>query len=118
MTETEARHLSELGGSYEDLARPFLFGDPNWLRALLAEAGFSDLRVEERTIEGRFPAEGFIKNVEFAYSAVVPQFSEDPARFSAFVEAVEAELRDTLERYRDDGEIVFPIAVNVAGASA
>ena len=101
LTDVEASHLQELGQTYEDLAGPFLFGDAEGLRDLLSGAGFSDVRVEEREIEGRFPAERFVENVEFAYSAVVPEFSEDPRRFAAFVAV-------------DGDEIVFPIRVNVA----
>jgi SAM-dependent methyltransferase len=116
LTEVEARHLSVLGVPYEELAGPFLFGDPHWLRDLAAGAGFSDVRVEERSFEARFPADGFIENVEFAYSAVVPQFSEDPAAFDEFVQVVEREVRDVLARHRDGDQIVFPLHVNLAAA--
>jgi hypothetical protein len=117
LTETEARYLTVLGVSYEDLAGPFLFGDPEWLGRLLAEAAFEDVRVHERTIEARFPAECFVENVEFAYSAVVPQFSEDPEAFGAFVRSVDHDLRDVLDDHRDGDRIVFPIRVNVAVAT-
>jgi ubiquinone/menaquinone biosynthesis C-methylase UbiE len=117
LTEAEAQHLSTLGMSYEELAGPFLFGDPGWLHSMLADAGFANVGVEERTIEARFPATGFVENVEFAYSAVVPEFSEEPAAFAAFVEAVDRDLRDTLDRHREGDEIVFPARVNFAAGA-
>jgi ubiquinone/menaquinone biosynthesis C-methylase UbiE len=118
MTDVEVRHLARVGMSYEDLAQPFLFGDPEWLRRLLADAGFEDVRVEPRSFDARFPAEGFVENLEFAYSAVIPEFSEDPAAFGAFVEAVDRDLQDVLARHREGGEIVFPLHLNVAAATA
>jgi SAM-dependent methyltransferase len=118
LTEVEARHLEALGVTYEELAGPFLHGDPEWLHALLADSGFGDVRVEERTFEARFAADGFVENVEFAYSAVVPEFSDDPERFAAFVEAVDRDARETLERHRDGAEIAFDVAVNVGAGVA
>ena len=119
LTEVELRHLEDLGMGYEDLAGPFLHGDPDWLRALLEDGGFADVRVEERAFEARFPAERFVENLEFAYSAVVPEFSEDPDRFAAFVAAVDRDARETLDRHRDGDAIVFPVGVNVgAGVAA
>jgi SAM-dependent methyltransferase len=118
LTETEARHLSVLGVTYEELAGPFLHGDPDWLRGLVAGAGFDDVGVEPRSFEARFPAAGFVENLEFAYSAVIPEFSEDPAAFGVFVEAVDRDLRDVLDAHRQGDEIVFTLHANIATAAA
>jgi ubiquinone/menaquinone biosynthesis C-methylase UbiE len=118
MTEVELRHLADVGMTYEQLAQPFLFGDPEWLHALVANAGFEAVRVESRTVDARFPADGFVENVEFAYSAVIPEFAEDRSAFAAFVEAVDREMQDLLARHREGDEIVFPLHLNVAAAEA
>jgi ubiquinone/menaquinone biosynthesis C-methylase UbiE len=118
MTEVELRHLTAVGMTYEDLAGPFLFGDPEWLQALITDAGFGDVRVEPRAFEARFPAGGFVENVEFAYSAVIPEFAEDPAAFREFVAAVDRDMRDVLTRHRQGDEIVFPMHVNIGRGTA
>jgi SAM-dependent methyltransferase len=118
MTEVEVRHLAQVGMTYEDLAQPFLYGEPEWLRRLVADAGLADVHVETRVFEGRFPADGFVENVEFAYSAVIPEFAEDPAAFRAFVDAVDREMADLVARHCDGDEIAFPLHVNVAAGHA
>lgn len=114
LTEIEASHLSTVGMTYEELAIPFLFDDPDRLRTLLSDAAFSKIHVEQHTIEARFPAGDFIENIEFGYSAVIPEFSENPAAFQAFVEAVNQEMGDILDEHRVGNEIVFPVGVNLA----
>jgi ubiquinone/menaquinone biosynthesis C-methylase UbiE len=118
MTEVEVHHLADVGMSYEELAQPFLYGDPEWLREIAAGAGFDDVRVEPRSFEARFAAEGFVERLELAYSAVIPEFSEDPAAFRAFVEAVDRDMQDVFARHRDGSHIVFPLHLNVAVATA
>ncbi|MBD0328635.1 MAG: methyltransferase domain-containing protein [Thermoleophilia bacterium] len=118
MTEVEMRHLADLGMTYEDLAQPFLFGDPEWLHGLLAGAGFGAVDVEPRSLEARFPADGFVENAEFAYSAVVPEFVDDPGAFAAFVDVVDQEMAELVARHRDGDEIAFPLHLNVAAATA
>jgi ubiquinone/menaquinone biosynthesis C-methylase UbiE len=114
MADVEAPHLAGVGMTYEELAQPFLFGDVESLERLLVDAGFADVRVEPRSFEGRFPADGFVEKVEFAYSAVIPEFADDPDAFREFVEAVDRDLEDHLARHRDGDEIVFPLHLNVA----
>jgi ubiquinone/menaquinone biosynthesis C-methylase UbiE len=113
MADVEVRHLAHVGMTYEDLVRPFMFGDPEWLRRLLVEAGFDDVHVEQRSFEARFPAHHFVENVEFAYSAVIPEFAANPAAFREFVERVDGDMQELLARHRDDGEIAFPLHLNV-----
>lgn len=114
LTDIEAGHLNPLGLTYEDLTGPFRFGDPTRLRELVTDAGFSQVQVEERLIEARFPTIDFVENIEFGYSAVIPEFSESPAAFRAFVEAVDREMDDILEAHRVGDEIVFTIGANIA----
>ena len=114
LTEVEARHLEPLGVTYEDVAGPFLFGDPDILGSIFVEAGFHDVRVAERTLEVSFPnAERFVENVELAYSAVVPDLAADPSAFEAYVEAVRTDLQPELERYRKADSVVFTLSSNL-----
>lgn len=119
LTEAEVRHLSVVGVTYEDAAAPFLRGDPDWLREAVADAGLGDVQVEERSFEARFPSpETFVANLEFAYSAVIPEFSEDPEAFDSFVASVASEVEDLVARHTEGDEVVIPMHVNVAVATA
>ena len=119
LCEAELGRLSPLGLGFEDVAAPFLLGDAEELRRLVGAAGFSDVVVEERVLEARFASpETFVADVEFAYSAVIPQFSEDPAAFAAFVAAGERDTRDLVDAHTEGGEVVFDLAVNLARATA
>jgi hypothetical protein len=82
----------------------------------VADGGFDEVRVEPRVFEARFPADGFVENVESAYSAVIPEFSEDPSAFRAFVETVDRGLKELPARHRDG--IAFPLHLNVAAGTA
>jgi SAM-dependent methyltransferase len=117
LTESEgARHLAGLGVGYDDVAAPFLMGDPEWLRGVVAQAGFDDVHVETRTFTARFPAQAFVENLEFAYSAVIPAFAEDPAAFDGFVEAVAADTAELVAEHTMEGMVSFPMYVNLASA--
>jgi hypothetical protein len=118
LCETEHRHLDVAGMSFEDVAAPFLFGDAAALRDVVAGAGFEGVEVAPRAIEARFPAADFVATLEHAYSAVVPAYAEEPARFQAFVAAVGRDLAPIVERHRRGDEVVFPMAFNLAVAIA
>jgi SAM-dependent methyltransferase len=119
LVETEARHLAPLGIGFEDTARPFLFGDPEWLRSLLGGEGLGDVRVESRRFEARFAASPtLVRDIEHAYSAVVPEFAANPNAFAAFVAAVERDMQDELDARRDGPAVVFWMRVNLAAGSA
>lgn len=115
----ESRHLATLGVKYDDLIAPFSLSDGEYIRALLAEAGFSKIGITSTTIEARFPSPAtFAQNIETAYGAVIPAFVKDPAAFSAFVRAVEEETRGIVERFTQGGYVVFPMYANIAVAYA
>jgi len=117
LTVAEARHLLPLGVSYQDVAAPFLYGDPGVLAELFENAGFVDVKVEPRSLEVRFPdADRFVEDVEYGYSSMVPALSEDPRRFAAFVEAVTHDISDDIEHYRHGDEIRFTLRSNIVEA--
>lgn len=117
LTDAEDVHLKALGVGITraELDAPFSLGDPEELEALLAEAGFQEVEVVDRTIEARFPdATRFVARMEFAYAAVIPQFAEDPSTFQAYLDAITEDTKDIVEQYRAGDEIVFPMHTNIA----
>jgi ubiquinone/menaquinone biosynthesis C-methylase UbiE len=117
--EVELRHLSELGVTYDDLIAPFSLGDRDELRQLLEEAGFQDVEIRRHPLEVRWPEPGtFVRNMETAYGAVLPAFVANAAAFASFLDAVERETRDIVQRYTVDGELRFPMPTNLAVAKA
>jgi SAM-dependent methyltransferase len=99
----------------EDVAKPFMFGDGEALRALLDEAGFSRIEISEATRDVRFTEpDRFVELTTLAASAVMPeQAQQDP---QPLLEAVSASMDDVLSRYRQGDELVFPMTSNFAVA--
>lgn len=117
LVETEARYLNKLGVTYEELAEPFLMDSADDLHRLAEEAGFRQVAVTELTIEARFPsAARFVEDVEVAYASLMPQFVEDAGAFRDFVEKVEADMHEAVERYRDGDGLRFPMKAHLATA--
>lgn len=117
LTEVEARHVAALGMTFEDVAEPFLWGDPTELETTVARAGLEDVRVERVVIETSFPAATFVADVELAYASVVPSFIDDRAAFEAFVAAVEADAGPNLEPFRDGDRLRSPMTTNLVTAT-
>lgn len=114
LVEVEARHLDKLGATYEELAEPFLMDDAEELCNLLETAGFRQVAVTEASIEARFPsAANFAAHVEVAYASVMPHFVENPRAFEAFVENVERDMHEAVERYRDGDGVRFPMKTHI-----
>lgn len=119
LVEVEARHLEQLGVTYEELAAPFLMDGAEDLRGLFEAAGFEHVVVTEATVEARFPsAARFVEDVEVAYASVMPQFAEDPAALQDFVARVERDMRTTVERYRVGAGIRTPMKTHITTARA
>jgi ubiquinone/menaquinone biosynthesis C-methylase UbiE len=119
LVEAEARHLAPLGVTFADAAAAFMLGDPNELRALFGEAGFSRVEIAAHTLEARFPdADAFVPSSELAYAAIMPEYFADPAAFQTFVEAVARDVRPHLQRYRQGEELVFPQHAHLVVARA
>lgn len=118
LVAAEARHLEKLGVTYEELAAPFLMDSADELRGLAAAAGLRQVAVTPTTIEARFAsAESFVRDVEVAYASLMPQFADDPAALWDFVEKVERDMREPIERYRDGEGLRFPMTAHVATAA-
>jgi ubiquinone/menaquinone biosynthesis C-methylase UbiE len=115
LADAEVRHLGGLGVTREDATAPFSLGDADELRGLLAQAGFARIEIAAHTVEARFPsAATFVRDLEYPYSAFMPQFAADPAAFAEFVAAVERDARDVIDRYRVGDAVCFPMHAHVA----
>lgn len=120
LADAEEPHLTALGVEItrDELVAPFSLGDADELRALFADAGFSDVQVVEASIEARFATpDRFVERMEFAYAAVIPEFAENPAAFDEYLEAIARETRDIVEQYRRGDHVVVPMHANVTVAS-
>jgi ubiquinone/menaquinone biosynthesis C-methylase UbiE len=112
--EAEARHLNV---PFAAVSAPVSFGDPDALRALLEEAGFTRVAITQETIPVRFPsAERFVYLNLFAGTAFLPQLWQDEAQRSALIEAVSRDIEPVLQRYREGDGLSFPTALNFAVA--
>jgi SAM-dependent methyltransferase len=118
LAEAEAPHLLPLGMTFDDLAAPFSLGDAAELRTLLADAGFKSVELAERSIEARFPAHRFIQNMELAYAAVIPKFAEDRSAFDAYLEAVEGDTAEIVQRHTRGSHVTIPMHTHIAVARA
>ena len=116
MADVEARHLADLGVTYEDTILPFSWRDPDELRAILEGAGFEAVELSNTSVVADFAADTFVADLEYAYSALLPAFVEDPARFEGFVERVTEETRDLVDAYRDGDRVRFEMPTHLAVA--
>jgi SAM-dependent methyltransferase len=114
----EQQRLDAFGIDSSDIDLPFSFGDPDELRDLVEDAGFKDVAVFEVAIETDFPAEDFVGRVEYAYSAVVPDFVADPAAFHRFADEVAAGADEMIRRHTHGDRIRFAMHANVAVGTA
>lgn len=121
LSRAELPHLTEFGVpvTWDDLAAPFSFGDPEELRELLVDAGFGDVELVQASITARFAdPERFVERLEYAYAAVVPQFADDPALFDAYLDRISRDTTHIVASHRDGDRIAVPMHTTVAIARA
>jgi ubiquinone/menaquinone biosynthesis C-methylase UbiE len=117
LADAEEPHLGALGVKITraELEAPFSLGEPAELEALLRDAGFSDVSTQPVSIAARFPdADRFVRHMEYAYAAVIPQFAEQPESFDAYLDAIERVTKDIVETHRQGDDIVVPMHATVA----
>lgn len=118
LAEIEVRHLASVGVTREEVEAPFSMHREQVVD-LLHRAGFRDTQVAERSIEARFPSpDTFIRNMELAYAAVIPEFVDDPGAFEAFVDGVEAGSREVVRSHVRGDHVVVPMHMWVVTARA
>jgi ubiquinone/menaquinone biosynthesis C-methylase UbiE len=117
MARYEFAHLQPLAVTWDDFNQPFSLGDAAELRSLLEGAGFREIEIRQEVRDARFPdPDSFVQNMEYAYSAVIPEFAANPALFDRFVEAVARDTKEIVQSYRVGEEIVFPLHAHMATA--
>src|SRR5690606_9016008 len=110
----EKAALEAFGIDSSDIDLPFTLGDAGELRGLLENAGFQQVKIEPVSIETDFPAAGFIESVEYAYSAVVPDFAANPAAFRQFIDGLNKAAATVLGAYTQGDRIRFQMNANIA----
>jgi SAM-dependent methyltransferase len=116
--EVEARHLEPLGVPYDDIIAPFSLGDPDELRRLLQEAGFTRVDVMSHAFVARFASpDSFARSLETAYAAVIPTFAQDGAAFESYLDAVERDTHTVVQRYTHEGRVEFDMPTLLALAT-
>jgi hypothetical protein len=102
---------------YADIVAPFSLGESTEIRRLLKEAGFTSIDIIPYSITIQAPsADTFIRYLEYAYAAVIPQFMSDPQAFWTYLEAVSQEMEPILQDYRDGDGLVFPMPTYIVTA--
>jgi ubiquinone/menaquinone biosynthesis C-methylase UbiE len=118
MCEVELRHLAPLGVTREEIEAFLSLGDADEIRRLLADAGFSNIKISSDAVDADFNADTFVRDADYAYSAFMPSFRENPAAFDEFIAAVERDMAPVLKRYRVGSRLRFPVPVHIATALA
>jgi len=69
------------------------------------------------SIEARFAdADHFVHRMEFAYAAVIPQFTDNPDAFGAYLDAVQRDTEAVVATHRRGQHVVVPMHANLAAA--
>lgn len=119
MAESESRQLEKIGVDGESVAIPFSLGEDEALARLFQEAGFGDVRIDEGTVECRFPDPStWVRNMQLAYAAVIPEFKRDPEAFEAFVAGVESDTRALVAKHVQGNRVVVPMHAVFTRAAA
>lgn len=116
LMESVARHLSL---PLSDVMTPFAIPDADELRTLFITAEFPRVEIVSESIIARFDdPDRFVPLAVASSAAAVPAFVqlEAPAR-AALLDAVRAEVDPTIQLYREDNRVVFPMYAHIAVAS-
>jgi ubiquinone/menaquinone biosynthesis C-methylase UbiE len=93
--------------------------DPEELRGLFAAAGFTDVRIETKTLTVRFSSAAEYVHVQLAATPLAALVNDlDLSERDRLISLVSSDVGAALERYIDDGGLAFPQEVHVALATA
>ena len=101
-------------------AAPFTLGDKDDLRRMLADAGFTDISIEEETAPATFESSKlYVDVIVEGGAAVIPALSEMTPEERAEARAgLHADLADQLSDYESGGVFRFPMSTHIAVARA
>lgn len=112
----EARYLEE---PVEELATPFMMGDPSELRIVFEDAGFRRVELFQESHEVRFPSpERFVEMTLLAAASIIPPSEMDREERGEMISAISREIQPILQEYVQRDEVVFPMHANIAVAHA
>ena len=94
---------------------PFVFGDPEEVRALIASAGFQDVSVRGATGTVHFPSAEHFVRYQVAGSPLAGPVGEASEGARA---ALVSEVRAAVQPFEDSQGLAFPIGAHVATAHA
>ena len=114
--EAEARHL---GVELREVAVPFGFEGADRLRALLVEAGFERVAIDERTLDAVFhDPDTFVALTVIAAASVMPEVAQDdPQRRSDLIAAITRDSDETVRRHIEGDTLRYPMPNLVATAA-
>lgn len=98
---------------------PFALYDSDELQTLFTVAGFKKVEILSESIMARFPeSDHFVPLAVASSAAAVPAFIqlEAPAR-AALLEAVRIEIEPTIQSYRENSFVTFPMYAHIAVAT-
>jgi ubiquinone/menaquinone biosynthesis C-methylase UbiE len=112
--EAIERHL----GALPEAVSPFSLGDPEELRRLVTDAGFSNVRVESVTAPVRFSEpDQFAELTIRASASVLPEYGEmDEDLRDALISAIRQDLERPILQHLDDGYLVFTMTTQILTA--
>jgi ubiquinone/menaquinone biosynthesis C-methylase UbiE len=104
LAEALTRHAGPEAGAM--MRSPFPDYDRERLRSLFRAAGFADVHVRVQVADERYPSPSEMLRQEAASSPLAGPLSALP---EARREALVREIESTLDRYRDDAGVTFPM---------
>jgi ubiquinone/menaquinone biosynthesis C-methylase UbiE len=96
----------------------FALGDADELRALLSNAGFRDVEIEQASLTSRFPEpDAFLAGEIDVDTAAIPAMQHlDAAGRKAVTEAIRADMEEALRKATDDGHVALTFHVHLVSA--
>jgi len=107
------RHVSQAAANI--MRAPFGLSNADELTALVRNAGFRDVVVQQRVGMVRFPT---VERFMLSYVAGSPLAGPVSQANDAARAALTADARNALEKYTSNGELAFPIAAHLLSARA
>lgn len=100
------------------LQTPFSLGDADALRSILLEAGFVDIAIERvaRTVRFHDPTRFINLGLASAAAAVPTMQTMNATERARLTEAVRVDMQETLARFTEGDQVVFPMVANIAMA--
>jgi ubiquinone/menaquinone biosynthesis C-methylase UbiE len=111
LAEALDRHVGQAAANI--MRAPFVLSNANELAALVRNAGFRDVVMQQRVGTVRFPS---VEKFLLSYVAGSPLASPVSQADDAARKALTSDARNALGKYTSNGELAFPIAAHLLSA--